>query len=335
MNTVWMKYVLRVLMLFIGISVLSGCQTAPKNVWDAIAVGDLKAIKEFLDQGVDLNDARETDYRLPLIHATLHRKPKVIELLLENGADVNVTDAVGNTCLVVAAFLGTEETVRVLLEGSADLFRRNIIGEDALDALEISWEMTNYYANEIYQLGVSQKTIATGREKVRPILLRAREQAAEKDIWAALAIERLDLVKNHVDRVDDLATILTAEGSPILVSATALGHLEIVKYLLQAGADIESRDALGSTSLMAATMFGHEEIAKVLLENDADVHTINYLGTDLNAALQLDWGFTNGIATLIGLSLEEAELKKSRAKTKDLIEARKNAQDNNDLQEQE
>lgn len=301
-----------------------------ENMWDAIMADDLGAIKKLLNEGVDPNSRRESDNRLPLMHATLHGKAKVVELLIDNGADVNGSDIVGNTCLMTAAFLGAVDTVQALISGGADLFHRNVIGEDVIDSVAVNWRMTNYYANEIYQLGVIREDVEAGRDKVRPILLEARELAAEQDIWVALALDRLDLVKRHLAEVDDVATIVTTEGSPILVAASALGQTETVKYLLQVGADIESRDALGSTSLLVAALFGHEETAKVLLENDADVSTVNYQGTNLNGALQLDWDVTSGIATLLGLSLDEEQLKKARANIKELIEARQDLQNSAD-----
>lgn len=328
MNPSRCKFSFRAFVLVIGLSLLS-CSYVDvgyENVWDAIVAGDIGAIKKFLREDVDVNAGRESDNRLPLMHAVLHDKAKVAELLIENGADVNGSDVVGNSCLITAAFLGAADTVQALIAGGADLFHRNVIGEDVMDAIAINWRMTNYYANEVYQLGVTRESVETGREKVRPMLLNAREKAAEEDIWVALALGRLDLVRRHVEVVDDIETIVTPEGSPILVAASALGHVDIVKYLLEIGADTEARDSIGSTALLVAALFGYEEIAKVLLENAADVSTVNYQGTDLNGALQLDWDITNRIATLIGIVLEEEELKHARVKVKELVNARQDAQ---------
>ncbi len=332
MNKSWLEYSLRTSVFFIGLSMLSCAhlEVEYENMWDAIVAADLGAIKKFLNEGGDPNSGRESDNRLPLMHATLHDKANVVELLIDNGADVNGSDVVGNSCLMTAAFLGAVDSVQALISGGANLFHRNVIGEDVIDAVGINWRMTNYYANEIYQLGVTREAVEAGRDRVRPILQEAREQAAEQDIWVALALDRLDLVKSHLTGVDDIATIVTTEGSPILVAASALGQVETVKYLLQAGADIESRDALGSTSLFVAALFGHEDTAKVLLENDADVSTVNFQGTDLNGALQLDWDLTKGIATLIGLSLEEEKLKNARARVKEMIKARQDVQNSAD-----
>ena len=337
MNRSWLQYSFRSLVFCVGVGVLSCAQVDVEyeSMWDAIVADDIRAIKKYLDDGVDPNAGRETDNRLPVMHATLYDRAKVVELLIERGADVNGSDAVGNSCLITAAFLGAVDTVQVLVGGGANLFHRNVIGEDVIDALAIDWRMTNYYANEIYQLGVSREDVEAGRDKVRPILLEAQEQAAEQDIWIALLLDRLDLVKIHLARVADIATIVSAEGSPILVAASAIGQAETVKHLLEAGADIESRDALGSTSLFVAALFGHEEVVKVLLKNDADVFTVNFQGTDLNEALQLDWNLTNGIATVIGLSLEEEALKSSRTTIKELIQVRRDANNSDDLREEE
>lgn len=337
MNRLWLKYSCRTFVLFIGLSMLSCAhvEVEYENMWDAIVADDIGAIKKFLREGANPNSGRKSDNRLPLMHATLHDKANVVELLIDSGADVNGSDVVGNSCLMTAAFLGAVDSVQALIAGGANLFHRNVIGEDVIDAIGINWRMTNYYANEVYQLGVTREAVEAGREKVRPILLEAREQAAERDVWVALALDRLDLVKRHLAEVDDIATIVTMEGSPLLVSATALGQLETVKYLLQAGVDIESRDAFGSTSLFVAAMFGHEEIVQVLLENDADVFTVNFQGTDLNSTLELDWDFTNGIARQMGLSLEEAKLGISRAKIRVLIMAHRDSQNSGDSPEQE
>lgn len=335
MNMAGVKHLVRAFVICFGFCTLSCANISSINFWEAIESKDLKALQKFLMQGVDPNVARVPDNRLPLMHATLHRKPEVIEFLLKHGADVNGTDSVGNSCLLIAAFLGAKGAVQALLAGGADLFRRNVVGEDALDVLKINWEMTNYYANEIYRLGVSQKEIKSGRAQVRPILVQAREQAAKEDIWVAVALGHLAFVKSHLDGIDDLSTLATAEGTPILVAAAALGQFEIVKYLLEAGADIEARDAFGSTSLFVAAMFGHEEIANLLLDNKADVFTVNYQGADLNTALELDWDFTNGLAKLIGLHLDEARLNKTRSKIKNLVFAHKEALEANDLEGQD
>jgi ankyrin repeat protein len=46
--------------------------------------------------------------------------------------------------------------------------------------------------------------------------------------------------------------------------------IEVVSYLLNAGARIDDKDARGRTALMIAAEGGHAEIAKLLLSHGAD-----------------------------------------------------------------
>ena len=49
------------------------------------------------------------------------------------------------------------------------------------------------------------------------------------------------------------------------------GHLQMVKYLLDAGADQEHKTDEMHTALMEASMDGHVEVARLLLDSGAQV----------------------------------------------------------------
>lgn len=51
------------------------------------------------------------------------------------------------------------------------------------------------------------------------------------------------------------------------------GHLEMVRFLLQAGADQEHKTDEMHTALMEASMDGHVEVARLLLDSGAQVGT--------------------------------------------------------------
>ena len=54
------------------------------------------------------------------------------------------------------------------------------------------------------------------------------------------------------------------EGNTVLIEAASCGHLEIVKYLIEKGADINAKNRNGNTALVEATSKGHLEIVKLL-----------------------------------------------------------------------
>ncbi len=56
-----------------------------------------------------------------------------------------------------------------------------------------------------------------------------------------------------------------------MVCAAHAGHLEMVKFLLEAGADQEHKTDEMHTALMEASMDGHVEVARLLLDSGAQV----------------------------------------------------------------
>jgi len=56
-----------------------------------------------------------------------------------------------------------------------------------------------------------------------------------------------------------------------VVWLSAEGHLEMVKFLLEAGADQEHKTDEMHTALMEASMDGHVEVARLLLDHGAQV----------------------------------------------------------------
>jgi ankyrin repeat protein len=121
---------------------------------------------------------------------------------------------------------------------------------------------------------VPQDTSTTPRE----VLAHLRVRGAYCDICAAAYIGDLERVRELADgdptlasRPSDYVTYYACSGTP-LRNAAAGGHIEIVKLLLERGADPnlpEEGIAPRGHALHSAACNGHIEIVKLLLENGA------------------------------------------------------------------
>jgi ankyrin repeat protein len=64
----------------------------------------------------------------------------------------------------------------------------------------------------------------------------------------------------------------TFDSSTALIAASSEGHSEIVKLLIEAGADVYAQDLEGHTALWWAYQYGHTEVTKLLFEAGAGVN---------------------------------------------------------------
>jgi ankyrin repeat protein len=70
-----------------------------------------------------------------------------------------------------------------------------------------------------------------------------------------------------------------------------MGHLDTVRTLLAAGADVNGRNAMGQTPLLAASYTGQAAMVRLLLEHGADKNARNFEGkTALQLAAELGFG---------------------------------------------
>ncbi|XP_038633169.1 KN motif and ankyrin repeat domain-containing protein 1-like [Scyliorhinus canicula] len=95
---------------------------------------------------------------------------------------------------------------------------------------------------------------------------------------AALAAMETDAEMNVVRQLFSLGSVnarASQAGQTALMLAVSHGRVEMVKALLDCGADVNSQDNEGSTALMCACEHGRAEIVKVLLEQPNCDITLN------------------------------------------------------------
>eukprot|EP01045_Picozoa_sp_COSAG04_P035746 COSAG04_NODE_8385_length_983_cov_1.149321_1_plen_231_part_01 len=122
--------------------------------------------------------------------------------------------------------------------------------------------------------GVAGEKVQTGRRAEKE-LANAIQHSRVQD-----ALRLLEKVAHAGDPVA-LGTLINAKnerGSPALVSAATRGHLDVVRFLVRAGAKLEATNSGGVTALMVAAWEGKHGCVEFLLGAGADVHAADKYG---------------------------------------------------------
>ncbi|KAM3216182.1 potassium channel AKT1 isoform X1 [Capsicum annuum] len=192
------------------------------------------------------------DLPLTLCFATLRGDDLLLHHLLKRGLDPNEADNNGRSPLHIAAAKGIENCVVLLLDFGADPNSRDSEGNVPL------WE-----------------AIMGKREPVIQLLIDngAKLSAGDVGHFACVAVEQnnLNLLKDIVRYGGDV-TLPKMNGSSALHVAVCEGNIEIVKYLLDRGANIDQPDEHNWTPRDLAEQQGHEDI-KELFESTSVMRT--------------------------------------------------------------
>ena len=90
---------------------------AAESIWDAIEVGSIKAVKQHLTAGADMN-AKDKRGSTPMFYAASGGHKEIVELLIAKGADVNAKNRFGTTPLRMPS---SKEIAELLIDNGADV----------------------------------------------------------------------------------------------------------------------------------------------------------------------------------------------------------------------
>lgn len=167
----------------------------------------------------------------------------------------NTRDAHGNSPLMYAAALGSQESMRFLLDGGADPNVANDFG-----ATPLMW-------------------CAGDAAKVRLLLSKgakadARSQLGRTSLLIAAAYDgATEAARLLIEKGADV-NARDKSGMSVLEQAASSNNIEVVRLLLAKGADVNTVDEGGFTALMAAAANGDRNAAlvKLLLDHGAAVN---------------------------------------------------------------
>ncbi|KAL5391936.1 hypothetical protein PMIN04_007501 [Paraphaeosphaeria minitans] len=233
----------------------------------AAANGHDKVLEILLDRGANL-ESETTRTKTALHKAAEHGHRATVNVLLQRGADVAAEDDRGATALHEASAHGHEAVVVLLLENGADCAAIDNRGGTAL-----------HVAARHGHVNVIQRLINCGVD------VMARDASQWTALHGASGRGHEAVVRLLLDNGADTAAS-DAHGGTALHWASGLGHEPVVRLLLKHGADISAKDENGDTALHVSAGRGHELVVRLLLGNGADVESRTiYGGTPLQRAV--------------------------------------------------
>ncbi|CAH1955983.1 unnamed protein product [Acanthoscelides obtectus] len=221
----------------------------------ACAAGDKDEVVRLLQKGADINTAN-VDGLTALHQACIDDNLDMVEFLVEHGADVNRGDNEGWTPLHATASCGFAYVARYLLERGADPAAVNCDGELPLDIADTR-EMEELLKQEIHNRGIDCDAARTEEETA--MLQDAKE-------W-------LSTGSTHLVNAAHPGT-----GATALHVSAAKGYADVMRLLLQCGADVDAQDKDGWTPAHAAAHWGQRDACRLLAEHLADLDAKNYVG---------------------------------------------------------
>jgi ankyrin repeat protein len=284
----------------------------------AIRTNNLAAVSALLGQGADVN-ARDSDGVTPLMSAAAVGTIDVMKRLLAAGADVNAHSTLGSSALTWAT--KDVEKVKLLLDHGADVNVVSNAGRTPLLVATMSDPSAEavklliahgadvHAADKLQATALHTAAVAADIETLRVLLdakldVNARDATNFTPLMVAAAHGHVDAVKlllsrgAHVNDVSGDGEVIThaparakngmlAFGAftPLLLAAPG-GSLDLIKALLDAGADASAKDLRGMTPLMLAVATDHYrlDVIRLLLDRGAEVNAKSLAGETA-----LDW----------------------------------------------
>ncbi|CAN9514836.1 unnamed protein product [Ophioblennius macclurei] len=234
---------------------LNAGQADNRSLAEACSDGDVNAVRKLLDEGRSVNEHTEEGESL-LCLACSAGYYELAQVLLAMHANVEDRGIKGDiTPLMAAASGGYVDIVKLLLVHGADVNAQSATGNTAL-----TYACAGGFVDVVKVLLKEGANIEDHNENGHTPLMEAAS-AGHVEV-ARVLLEYGAGINTHSNEFKESALTL----------ACYKGHLDMVRFLLEAGADQEHKTDEMHTALMEACMDGHVEVARLLLDSGAQVN---------------------------------------------------------------
>ena len=266
--------------------------------------GSLGAVEQLLAAGAEPNSFEVDSGQTALMWAAAGGHWEIVDLLIGAGADVNASSSGKFTPLMFAARTGDLKSAELLLDAGAEV---NVATEDGLSPLLIASASLDAITGSDYRLVIEESQ----HESLGALLLDRGADVTQSDQYGmtalhyAVEMNKPSLLRALLKRDADPNARLTQglpfrrgdyvgreayDGASPFWLAARLGNVEMMRELLDAGADPELRQAWGVTPTMVAagvtqtdSRIANEEkliqaLELLVLEIKTDIHSVDRSG---------------------------------------------------------
>lgn len=252
--------------------------------------GHINIVNLLLEKGAITNTACFKS-STPLIEASSRGHQEIVDNLLCHNASVNACDNENRTSLIKAAENGHCKIVKRLLERQADIYIRSHENETALMVASrkghlkvVSILMENIYANLHKYYITKEKELSTQENAYRRAFARLPyafcsppitevSEEINQAFSKAYRCGHIDIMTFLLDNGANVRQVKSRTSRSLLNDAVFRGKYRIVNLLLKNGAQVQKRANSGIPPLMLASFKGHTDIVKLLLTYGSNINS--------------------------------------------------------------
>lgn len=270
---------------------------------EACAQGHDQVVRALLK--ADANVSQEELDVTPLQAAASQSHCKIIETLIEHGAELDKKTRGNVTALRIAVEVGSLEAVELLLNLGASMSGIDEKSSRQHTLYETACFHGDYKIADLLLsrgcFGAVENSDDDVNRRITVLASRAMEDEAVKDVQSALS--------RHPRPSENIL------GETLCVAALS-GHSNLVRLLLDLGAPFNSRDINGRTALHYAAFHRHEQLCEILLNAGASIAI-----EDNNGSNPIDLAMCNGSRMVSFINGHQADLRKQITRRPSLLAA--------------